>query len=294
MPVRQFSAPAAGHRQAAGPSARRSPRRSRRSRAQAPRSPTSRPTLVPSLASTPERQDALDFRVELIARRAVAGDAVAHHAAELVVRLEDRDRVALAAQEIGRREAGGAAADHGDFLARIGAPAAGSAKLVLDRPIADILLDRVDADEVVDLVAVAAVLARRRADAAHHRRERIGFDHALEGVFLPRHAGDRRLVHAARDGEPAANVVPRRAAALAGRRAMDIGRALVGAVRLEDLFGQVGPIPHASCRSRSGGRYAPGGSDPSVHRPSSLRLVAARPARPGQRSCSILLLASIR
>ena len=114
---------------------------------------------------------------------------------------------------------------------------------LLDRPVADILLDRVDADEIVDLVAVAAVLARRRADAAHDGGKRIGLDHAVEGVLLPRHAGDRRLVHAARDGEPAADVVARRAAALARRRAMHVGRALVGVVGLEDLGRQVVPFP---------------------------------------------------
>ena len=34
---------------------------------------------------------------------------------------------------------------------------------MLDGPVADILLDAVDADEVVDLVTVAAILARRGA-----------------------------------------------------------------------------------------------------------------------------------
>ena len=198
-----------------------------------------------------EREDPVDLGVEHVARRAVAGDAEAHHAAELVVRLEDHDRMALVAQEMRRREAGRAAADHRDLLA--GQRRRGrQGDLVLDRPVADILLDRVDADEIVDLVAVAAVLARRRADAAHHGGKRIGLDHAVEGVVLPRHAGDRRLVHAARDGEPAADVVARGAAALAGRRAMDVGRALVGVVGLEDLGRQVAPTPTASCRSRSG------------------------------------------
>ena len=191
-----------------------------------------------------KRQDAPNFRVELIAGRAVAGDAVAHHAAELLVGLEECNRVAVAAEEISRREASGTAADHSDFLARTGARRR-SGKLMLDGPIADILLDAVDADEVVDLVAVAAILARRGADAAHHRRERIGFHHALERIFLPRHAGNWRLGHATRNGEPAANIVPGWAAPLAGRRAVNIGWALVGAVRLEDLFRQAGPIPHA-------------------------------------------------
>ena len=56
-----------------------------------------------------------------------------------------------------------------------------------------ILLDRVDADEVFDFVAVAAVLAGRRAHAAHHGREGVGIGGAAEGVLLPRHP-DRRLL----------------------------------------------------------------------------------------------------
>src|SRR5262245_38935944 len=46
--------------------------------------------------------DALDLSVEHIARRAVAGDAVAHHAAKLLGSLEDRHAVTSAAQEVGR------------------------------------------------------------------------------------------------------------------------------------------------------------------------------------------------
>ena len=208
------------------------------------------------------------------------------------MRLEERDRVAVAAQEIGRREAGGAAADHSDSLARI-ARRRRSGKLMLDGPVADILLDAVDADEVVDLVAVAAILARRGADAAHHRRERIGFHHALERIFLPCHARDRRLVHAARDGEPAANVVPGWAASLAGRRAMNIGRALVGAVRLEDLFRQAGPIPHAVAVLEAAEGMFLGLPDPSAM-PVLLKLSRLGPGRPDRHSCSILLLASSR
>ena len=178
--------------------------------------------------------DAVDLRVELFARDAVAGDAEAHHAAEFFVGLEDRDRVALAPQEMRRREPGGTAADDRDALA--GQRGRGWQRdPVLDRPVADILLDRIDADEVVDLVAVAAVLARGRADAAHHRGKGIGFDHAVEGVLLPGRAGHGRLVHAAGDRKPAADVVAGRATPLARRRAVHVGRALVGTVGLKDL-----------------------------------------------------------
>ena len=44
----------------------------------------------------------------------------------------------------------------------------------LDGPLAEEVLHRIDADEVFHLVAVAARLTRRRAHAAHHRRQRVG------------------------------------------------------------------------------------------------------------------------
>ena len=191
-----------------------------------------------------ERENAADLGVQHLARRAIAGNAETHHAAEFFMHLEDRDGMAFHAQEIGRCETGGTAADHRDLLAGKRRRRR-QVRSILDRPVADILLDRVDADEIVDLVAVATVLAGRGAHAAHRGRERIGGDHALEGVLLPRHAGDRRLVHAARDLQPAANVMPGRATALARRRAMHVGRALVGLVGLENLCGQIDRIPHA-------------------------------------------------
>ncbi len=49
----------------------------------------------------PQVENALDFAVEHVARRAIAGNAVAHHAAEFGARLEYRAGVAFAAQEIG-------------------------------------------------------------------------------------------------------------------------------------------------------------------------------------------------
>src|SRR5208283_2802473 len=154
------------------------------------------------------------------------------------VRFVDRDGMTLLAQEIGRGQTARTAADHRDALARQ-FRRFGRLKLVLDRPVADILLDAVDADEIVDLIAVAAVFARGRADASHRGREGISLHHAREGIFLPGHARHGRLVHAARDGQPSANVMARRAAALTGGRAMDIGRTFVALVLLEDLFGQI-------------------------------------------------------
>ena len=91
------------------------------------------------------------------------------------------------------------------------------------------------------LVAVAAVLTGRRADPAHHGREGVGIGGAAEGVLLPGHAG-RRLLLLAHDGEPAADVLTRGAAALAGRGLVDIGRTLVGVVPAK-IFSGTDPTP---------------------------------------------------
>jgi hypothetical protein len=107
-----------------------------------------------------EVEDALDFGVERVARRAVAGDAVAHHAAEEFVLVEDGAAVALERQVVGRREAGRAAADDGDLLAGLVFRGL-ELEIVLDRPVAQVMLDRIDADMVLDLVAVAAGFAGR-------------------------------------------------------------------------------------------------------------------------------------
>ncbi len=185
-------------------------------------------------------EDALDFGVEHFARRAEAGDAVAHHAAEEFMLVEDGDIVALERQLVGRRQAGGTAADDGDLLAGLLRRRV-ELEVVRDGVLAEIVLDGVDADVVFDLVAVAAGLAGRRADAAHHRREGIGFGQAAPGVFLPRHdrlavRADGRLLDAAHDVQIAADVLAGRAATLAGRRRLDVGRALVGIAGLEDDF----------------------------------------------------------
>jgi len=80
------------------------------------------------------------------------------------VLVEDRDGMAHLAELVGARQAGRPAADHGDLLAgrHLGRLVR---ELVRVRVVAEEVLDRVDADVVLDLVAVAAGFARRRADA---------------------------------------------------------------------------------------------------------------------------------
>ena len=135
---------------------------------------------------------------------------------------------------VGGRETGRAAADHRHTLAGLSRRWR-KADAVFQRPIADVVLDGVDADPVLDFVAIATVLAGCRAHPAHHRRERIGGGHAAEGIFLPRRA-IAALVLPARDRQPAPNVVPRRTRRLTRRGLVHVGRAFVRPARLKDFL----------------------------------------------------------
>ena len=184
--------------------------------------------------------DALDLGVQHLARRAEARDAVAHHPAQMLVLVEYRDLMAAARELVRTRQPRRSAADHRDLLAAVGGHGS-EGELVGDRVLAEEVLDRIDADVVLDLVAIAAGFARRRAYAAHHRRERIGVGQPAPRIFLPVHARGR-LLDAAHDVEIAADVLARRAAALARRRRLDVGRALVRIARLEDLVAPGVPL----------------------------------------------------
>ena len=148
--------------------------------------------------------------------------------------VEEGHRVALQRQLVGHRQTRRPATDDGHGLAGqfLGLV---EGQLLLDGPFTQEMLDGIDADEIFHLVAVAAGLAGCRADAAHHAGQRVGLGQAAPGVLLPRHAGGR-LLDAAHDVQVAADVLARRAAALAGRRALDVGRALVRVVGVEDLL----------------------------------------------------------
>ena len=53
--------------------------------------------------------------------------------------------------------------------------------------IADEMLDRIDADKVLDFIAVTTIFAWCRADTPHNGREGIGVGGAFKCVFCPAH-----------------------------------------------------------------------------------------------------------
>jgi hypothetical protein len=188
-----------------------------------------------------EVEDALDLGVEDVARRAEAGDAVAHHAAEELVLVEDRDVMAHARQLVGGGEAGRAAADDRHLLAGL-RRGGGELQLVLDGVLAEEVLDGVDADVVLDLalrlqpVSQGAGQTRPITEGkglASVRRRQAYSCHGIDRLAV---GADRRLLDAAHDVQVAADVLAGGAAALAGRRRLDVGRALVGVAGLEDLL----------------------------------------------------------
>ena len=115
-------------------------------------------------------QDPLDLGVEALARQAVARDAVAQHAAEVLARLEDRDLVAHDREVVGAREAGRTAAHDGDALAgRLGHVRAVVALHVVDRE----ALEAADVHGVVHHAAAAVHLAGVLAHVAADERQRV-------------------------------------------------------------------------------------------------------------------------
>ena len=129
------------------------------------------------------RQDPVDLGIEHVARQPVGRDAEAHHAAGHRPGFEDRHLVAEAAQVVGGGEAGGPGADDQNALAGgLGGRVEGPA--LLDRLVADEALDRVDADRLVELPAVAGGLAGVVTDATHDRRERVVLDDLVPGALV--------------------------------------------------------------------------------------------------------------
>ena len=160
------------------------------------------------------RQDPVDLGVEHVAREPVVRDAEAHHAAGHRTGLEDRHLVAEAAQVIGGREPGGPAPTTSTRLPdRLGGGIERPA--LLDRLVADEALDRVDADRLVELAAVAGGLARVVTDATHDRREGVVLDDLAPGALVAL-AAVLGLV------EPGLAVLAGGAGVVAGRQSVDV------------------------------------------------------------------------
>ena len=136
-------------------------------------------------------------------------------------------------QMVGARKSGRAAADHGDFLAGLIAGRR-EFEVIGDGVLAQKMFDRIDADKILNLVAITAGFARCRTDAPHDGRKRICVGDAPECVLLPGHAR-RRFFDAAHDIKVAANIFARWATPLAGRRALNVGRALVRVIGVKNL-----------------------------------------------------------
>ena len=155
----------------------------------------------------------------------IARNAVAHHAAEFRAFFIDGAGNAHFAQMKSRRHTGRAAADDGDFF-RAQCRHVNEFILGVECAVANVLFNRINTNEIVNLVTVTAGFARRRANTAHHRRERISRSRATECVLFFGYASGW-LFNAAHDVEPATNIFTRRAAALARWCAMHVSRTLV-------------------------------------------------------------------
>ena len=176
-----------------------------------------------------EVEDALDLRLEHVARQAVLRNAEAHHPAGQRPRLVDGHAVTQARQVIRRGEPGGSGAHHQHVLAGRGG---GLFELPaqLDRLIAEEALDGVDAHRLIDLAPVAGRLTGVVADAAHHGRHRIVLGERAPSLLVV--AGFGVI-------EPALDVLTRRTGVVARRQTIQIERA-VGAPAT-GLVGERGP-----------------------------------------------------
>ena len=159
-----------------------------------------------------EISDTIDLGIEHVARHAVGGNAEMDHAAGERACIPDFDPMAQPCQMIGRRKPGRAGADDQDaFAARFGL--ARKTPPLLQGEIAEIALDRVDADRAVQVLAVAAVLAGVIADTAVHRRQRIVHRQNAPGFLVT------ICLHL---GKPGLNILAGGAGMVAGWQEIDI------------------------------------------------------------------------
>ncbi len=135
-------------------------------------------------------QNALNLGVEDVSGGTEAWNAIAHHSTQFGAFVKDGDVVTFECQLVGSRQTGGSAANNRHLFStlRFGLSVC---QFVLDGVLSQEVFDGIDSDEIFHLIAVAAGLARGRADAPHDRWKRICFGQSAKRVFLPVHAARR-------------------------------------------------------------------------------------------------------
>lgn len=154
---------------------------------------TSLGTVVPMRSSMPCETIQLDLAFELGPRKAVGGDAVTHHAAQVLTLLEHDGGVSHEREVVRGGETGRAAADDGDALSGggvveglrgLGGCAVGVEFEHLGRVIHRIALERADVDGIVHYAAPARELAGMLADEAAGKREGVVLADKAHGVVV--------------------------------------------------------------------------------------------------------------
>src|SRR6185295_19254512 len=141
-----------------------------------------------------------------VARQAIRGNTVSHHAAGLVAAVADLDLMPEPAQMVGARQARRAGAYHQDALS--GRRAGLDRPTFLDRKIAEEAIERVDRYRLIEELPIAGAFAGVVTRAPVYRRQRIIFHVFAPSVFVP--AGLRQR-------QPRLNIHARRTGVIAGR-----------------------------------------------------------------------------
>ena len=184
-------------------------------------------------------QDGVDLGVQLLPGEAVAGDAVAQHAAQLAALLENGDLMAHQGQVIGAAEAAGAAAHDGHGLAGgRGAGGIGHHACVVH----GVPLQAPDVDGIVDHIPAAAGLAGMLTDVG------AGGGH---GVVLADQAHGVGVAPGPHQGHVARDIHPRRTQGNAGHGILEACQApvvlhvllIVVPEALQAIHHQAGGVP---------------------------------------------------
>jgi len=120
-----------------------------------------------------EREDRLDLARERVLGQAIVGHTPAQRAARLGSGVVHRHRITRPGEMVGARKTGRPRADDGDALVRTRAARNVMREAAGAGEVAQVPLDVMDGDGLVEARAVAGALAGMRADPAAHGRERV-------------------------------------------------------------------------------------------------------------------------